>query len=330
MSTESKPVFAAWAVVVAVLSASILLPLLFHASSLVQVRLLSAVVPALIILHLFIRSDLFPEPPQVILMTFALGIVVIVPVVLVELVVIRLLGGFDAWGPLAPVLLATLGAAIPEETAKFLILTRYCARHSAFDEPMDGLVYGVTASLGFAALENVFYVFNEPAYAASLGIAGIRAVTAVPSHAVDGAVMGFFIGLRYALPARRRQLTRAAWGVPVVLHALYDLAALTGIPLLWLWVVVVQLGIASSILAKLRAIQEGRDHAEAVVQWAWDATRRRLRLRPRALPPPEFVERDRDVADTDDDPPPSSAPADPTCPRCDSALAACICAPGTA
>jgi hypothetical protein len=51
-------------------------------------------------------------------------------------------------------------AAIPEEFAKLAILIGYNARHKSFDEPMDGIVYGVVASLGFATLENVLFVFE--------------------------------------------------------------------------------------------------------------------------------------------------------------------------
>ena len=42
----------------------------------------------------------------------------------------------------------------------FLVLYYFILREKEFNEPMDGIVYGVTASLGFATLENIDYVFN--------------------------------------------------------------------------------------------------------------------------------------------------------------------------
>ena len=84
------------------------------------------------------------------------------------------------WKPVKP---------IPEETFKYLVLTRYSARHRAFDEPMDGIVYGAVASLGFAALENLLYVGSG-----DLGTAVARAATAVPGHAFTGAIMGYYVG----------------------------------------------------------------------------------------------------------------------------------------
>ncbi|MCA9714411.1 MAG: PrsW family intramembrane metalloprotease, partial [Myxococcales bacterium] len=109
-------------------------------------------------------------------------------------------------------------AAIPEELCKFLVLALYVRRHSAFDEPMDGLVYGATASLGFAALENVLYVATG-----GIGLAVVRALTAVPCHAALGALLGYGV-------ARSRFEGRAlilALPLPIFLHGLYDFPLLT-------------------------------------------------------------------------------------------------------
>jgi RsiW-degrading membrane proteinase PrsW (M82 family) len=334
MATPFTRLPASWAVVVVALVGSIVLPLLAGGSSLTQLRLLCAVVPALVVLHLFIKSDLFPEPAHLILVTFVLGVVVTLPVAFVAAILDRLVGGFGTWGPIgSPPLKAFVAAALPEETAKFLILTAYCAKRSAFDEPMDGLVYGVTASLGFAALENISYVFHEPDYPRWFAVASIRAVSAVPSHGVDGAVMGFFIGLRHAIPARRTQLTRAAWGVPVVMHGLYDLGAFIGIPVLWFAVFVVQVGMAKRMLAKLQAIQVAKEHPEAVVQWAWIEARRYLRLKPRPLPLPAaaVLPSAAEEAGTGSTAVPASGsaaieiPLSATCPQCNVLLTACVC-----
>ena len=52
-----------------------------------------------------------------------------------------------------------LTAAWVEELLKFLVLYFIVLRRSEFNEPMDGIVYGVTVSLGFATYENYSYVF---------------------------------------------------------------------------------------------------------------------------------------------------------------------------
>ena len=45
-----------------------------------------------------------------------------------------------------------------EELCKYIVLVLYALRKPSFNEPFDGIVYAVMISLGFAALENVFYV----------------------------------------------------------------------------------------------------------------------------------------------------------------------------
>ncbi len=112
---------------------------------------------------------------------------------------------------------AFLCAAIPEEFFKFLVLSRYASRHKEFNEPMDGIVYGVAASLGFATLENILYVGSG-----GIGVTVLRALTAVPGHAFTGAVMGYYVGrARFAGP-ERVGLYGLALLVPMLLHGTYD------------------------------------------------------------------------------------------------------------
>jgi len=112
--------------------------------------IVGAVVPSLVLLAYFYRRDLNREPRRVLLYAFLLGVLIVLPVWIVD---------SQLWRPsshnISPLLVglygAFVGAAIPEELLKFVVLAGYCARHPAFDERMDGVVYGATASLGFAA-----------------------------------------------------------------------------------------------------------------------------------------------------------------------------------
>lgn len=179
----------------------------------------SAVVPSLLLLWYFRSRDVHPEPAGPLLATFVLGILIVIPVLLVGLPIARAVSELTnpwAYGCAE----AFLVAAIPEETFKLLVVWRFSARRKAFDEPMDGIVYGVVASLGFATLENVLYVSSG-----GLHLALLRALTAVPGHAFLGAIMGAAVG-RARFAAERGHLW-AAWTWPVVLHGLYDWPLLT-------------------------------------------------------------------------------------------------------
>ena len=101
------------------------------------------------------------------------------------------------------------------------IIVFFCTRKVEFDEPMDGLVYGVAASLGFAAYENIDYVLyalKEP----SFEIATIRAYTAVPMHALCGVMMGFLITQSIFEKKHNYINLVLALLIPVGIHGLYN------------------------------------------------------------------------------------------------------------
>ena len=86
---------------------------------------------------------------------------------------------------------------------------------------MDGLVYGVAASLGFAAYENIGYVlsfYKEP----SFNIAIVRAFTAVPMHALCGVIMGFLIQQTIFEKEHNYLNLILALLIPVGMHGLYN------------------------------------------------------------------------------------------------------------
>jgi RsiW-degrading membrane proteinase PrsW (M82 family) len=183
----------------------------------------AAVVPSLVLLWYFHSKDKYPEPASVVWMTFGLGVLSIIPVLLMAFPMVLVLSQLGARDPyLIGISDAFLTAAVPEEACKLAVLLLYSARRSAFDEPMDGLVYGVAASLGFATLENILYVASG-----GLPTALARALTAVPGHAMLGAIMGYYVGQARFDPQRRRSLLLKAWAVPMLLHGLYDFPLIT-------------------------------------------------------------------------------------------------------
>ncbi|WP_224250097.1 PrsW family intramembrane metalloprotease [Hyalangium gracile] len=184
----------------------------------------SAVVPSLLLLWYVYARDKNPEPRGMLLKTFLLGALICIPVVPVAMLLEGMGQGMagDMWG--SAFVKGVLGAAIPEELFKFLVLRAYVWRKHHFDEPLDGVVYGATASLGFATLENILYVGEH-----GVGVAVLRAVTAVPGHAFTGVVMGAFLGrARFAEPEQRTGLLWAGLGAAIFLHGAYDVFLFTG------------------------------------------------------------------------------------------------------
>jgi RsiW-degrading membrane proteinase PrsW (M82 family) len=183
------------------------------------ITLTAAVVPSMLLLWFFYRLDANPEPRRVVVITFLLGLLIIVPVLALALpilfFVVGPLGTEGMW--VSALAQAFLTAAVPEEFCKFLVVYFYCSRHPEFDEPMDGIVYGVTASLGFATLENVLYVWQG-----GLAVAAARALTAVPCHAFLGVILGYYVGQARFRPSEATSLLLRGLGLAILLHGLYD------------------------------------------------------------------------------------------------------------
>lgn len=187
-----------------------------------------AVIPSLLLLAYFYKKDLNPEPRHVLLITFLLGVLVLVPVFVVGLPGLLLLDTMSN-PTLQSLFMAFILAAALEESFKFLVVFGYCSRHTEFDEPMDGMIYGAVASLGFATMENILFVTTE-----GIGVALSRALTAVPSHAFLGAIMGYFVAkARFGPADERNSNLLLALFLPILLHGAYDfplmqVAALAG------------------------------------------------------------------------------------------------------
>lgn len=120
---------------------------------------------------------------------------------------------------------AVLEAAIPEETAKLLMLWLLVRRNRYFDEYVDGVVYAVCVGMGFAGLENILYVVQSgPDWAAT---AAVRAVFAVPGHYMDAVAMGFFYANAHFRRKHKAGARVCVWLVPVLWHGIYDALCMT-------------------------------------------------------------------------------------------------------
>ncbi len=176
---------------------------------------LCAVLPSLLLLWYFYKKDLNPEPAKGLWITFVLGVLITVPAGFVGSLADEL-RPFRAGPIFSGLFSAFLAAAVPEEILKYRVITRYSAKLKAFNEPMDGVVYGAAASLGFAALENFLYV-AQGGWAVAIG----RALTAVPSHACLGAIMGYYVGQARFNPQSARPAEHGLLSA-IILHGLYD------------------------------------------------------------------------------------------------------------
>lgn len=174
---------------------------------------LLAILPPIIIGYYIYQKDKYEkEPLSLILKSFLFGSLAILPAFILETI-------YDK--SLFPnlFLFAFFGVGLVEEGVKYFFLKNYIFKNKEFNEPMDGIVYAVMISLGFATVENIFYVF---VYADdSLSVAITRMFTAIPLHAVCGVILGYFVGLAKFSFDQKALLFKGLF-LAVLIHALYD------------------------------------------------------------------------------------------------------------
>ena len=206
------------------------------------VTLVVAAAPSLFLLTFFYLKDRYErEPLRHIMMAFGLGLYAMIAAQ-------GMAATAEGW--LDPVWLRTGGeparlvdafvlSGFVEELAKWVVLMAAIYHWDEFDEPMDGVVYGVAVALGFATLENFLYVTRL-----GLAVAWLRALFAVPAHALFGATMGYYAGRMKFDRGRLLGVDQLlCLGAPVVFHGLYDYALHHGLG--WrIWVLISTLSVA--------------------------------------------------------------------------------------
>ena len=194
------------------------------------VYVLAAILPAVFLMRYVYRQDRIErEPPWLLGSLVLMGILAALASIVLEVLgesVLNALVSPD--NPKYITLLAFLVVAVVEEGTKFFFLYKRTWRDPNFNFRFDAIVYAVFVSLGFAAFENVKYVFSY-----GLSVALPRAILAVPGHMGFAVFMGIFYG---------RAKLRFDWGnrfgcrlnlilgylAAVFLHGVYDTCCMSG------------------------------------------------------------------------------------------------------
>jgi len=180
--------------------------------------LLITIVPSILILLYFFLSDKFKEPKGSIALVFFLGICTCLPAGYINSFMENNFKDIFS----ERLLFSFLGPAWCEELLKFIILYFIVLKRNEFNERMDGIVYGVAVSLGFATLENYEYVFilAEKWEIEPYTMAIWRSYSAVPMHGLNGCIMGFYFGM-FAFTANKKYLILCLL-IPFIIHGLYN------------------------------------------------------------------------------------------------------------
>ncbi|MEO7753607.1 MAG: PrsW family intramembrane metalloprotease [Terracoccus sp.] len=125
-------------------------------------------------------------------------------------------------------------APVVEETLKGLgVLLIFLFRRREFDGVVDGIVYGGIVGAGFAFSENVLYLGQAATDSGAEGLTGtfiVRCLMGPFAHPLFTSLTGIGIGIAVSVrrPALRLAAIVVGWLCAMLLHGLWNLAAVAG------------------------------------------------------------------------------------------------------
>ncbi len=189
------------------------------------ISFLAGIFPALFWLGFWLLEDKRdPEPKKYIIFTFLAGMGIVIPIVLPleKLVQSQAAAiGYASEG----ILVLFLWAAI-EEVFKFAAAYVAALHWRVFDEPIDAIIYMITAALGFAALENMLFLsspIGDGQFLQTLVTGDLRFVGATLLHVLSSATVGVCLAYAFKKGAHARRKA-AVIGVilAVALHTAFN------------------------------------------------------------------------------------------------------------
>lgn len=239
----------------------------------IMFAILGGALPTFAWLFFWLREDnKNPEPKKMLLIAFLGGVMavfismylekLIFPIEIKDFLSAGYLNNILSWIkdyslnnniPFDRLLLVAVFAPIIEECAKFIMAIILVLRSKEDNEPIDPIVYMITVAIGFAAIENTFFLIdpfikNDLIHGIMTG--NMRFIGATLLHTVSSASIGLFIGFNFY----DSKMKKIVWSIAglisaISLHALFNIFMIDNngsngfmaLQLLWIIVIVVLL-----------------------------------------------------------------------------------------
>lgn len=231
--------------------------------------LILALLPSvLLFIYVWKKDQAEKEPIGLLVKIFIFGMLSIIPAVILESIADVVF--LELWAEESATYIIVsnfIGVALVEEWGKRKAAKLAAWKHPAFNYKFDAIVYCIVSALGFATLENILYVFEN-----GVEVAISRALLAVPSHAIDGLIMGYFFGLAKEAEVkgdkrRKKRFYRLSLIVPMLEHGAYDAALSTDSTLIFVlfFVMVISVDIWAFIFIRKQSKEDKALFSQAVM-----------------------------------------------------------------
>ena len=189
-----------------------------------------ALIPVVgLLLFIYFKDKKEKEPAGLLIGLFFAGLGSVIPAIILEAIGELVLEAVIPYeSAIKGVLLAMIIVGPAEELGKYAVLRLITWKNKHFDYSYDAIVYAVFVSLGFAAIENIGYVFSG-----GLSTALMRMFTAVPGHACFAVFMGYYYSrAKFASLTNNKsdykKYNALSMIVPIIVHGIYDAIVLGG------------------------------------------------------------------------------------------------------
>lgn len=164
------------------------------------------------LIYFYLMDRMEQEPISLVLRLFFFGGLIVFPVMILQHEMLREVSSH-------PLFMSLVATGLTEEFFKWLLFMFFIYHHIEFNERFDAVVYSVAISMGFATLENFFYLLLDGATTAYM-----RALFPVSGHALFGVMMGYYLSRAKFSESKRGEIFFLSLSIliPILLHSLYD------------------------------------------------------------------------------------------------------------
>lgn len=178
-------------------------------------------IPAIFILFLFLTREKNKEPLSIVLSTFALTYIIVLPLdIFISLVDPYLENTFDSQHYFS--FQDFFRAAYLEEVLKFSVIFLFVYKQTHFDELSDGIIYGIAVGLGYAVVENYDYLFKFFLYQEPMINFIQSRWWALIGHVSLGILMGMFLAKSRIKRFNHKLMLSLSLMIPIFLHGLHN------------------------------------------------------------------------------------------------------------
>lgn len=189
--------------------------------------LVLAVAPIIaFIFWIYLKDKYEKEPIKILAKYFILGAFISIFAIIIEKFLMKI-NPFTGWYNY--IYVAFILAGLTEEGLKALVIIPSLLKEKEFNEKLDGIIYSIFLSLGFATIENLIYIlFEDRAFVFEVGLS--RAIISIPGHIMFAITMGYYIS-KYKFTddkIKKREYFFMSVIVPILLHGVFDFILIIG------------------------------------------------------------------------------------------------------